>query len=103
MYKYGVHRRSHKVVYRRCTTRNAETKCNVTVKQEGDLFVAGKQLHLHGAETGAAVKAVVVRDIKTFIFYFFINSSQKVNFFFCMFTDTLQNSVNSSQVNKNMK
>ncbi|KAL8570124.1 hypothetical protein ACOMHN_033803 [Nucella lapillus] len=64
-FTYGIHRQSKDgATHWRCTRRRAACKCQVMVRQEGDIFTRGTQEHLHVAESGAAVKAKLVRNVK---------------------------------------
>ncbi|KAL8580816.1 hypothetical protein ACOMHN_017320 [Nucella lapillus] len=64
-FTYGIHRQSKDgATHWRCTRRRAACKCQVMVRQEGDIFTRGTQEHLHAAESGAAVKAKLVRNVK---------------------------------------
>ncbi|KAL8615629.1 hypothetical protein ACOMHN_026619 [Nucella lapillus] len=64
-FTYGIHRQSKDgATHWRCTRRRAACKCQVMVRQEGDIFTRGTQEHLHAAESEAAVKAKLVRNVK---------------------------------------
>ncbi|KAL8578552.1 hypothetical protein ACOMHN_028824 [Nucella lapillus] len=64
-FTYGIHRQSKDgATHWRCTRCRAACKCQVMVRQEGDIFTRGTQEHLHAAESGAAVKAKLVRNVK---------------------------------------
>ncbi|GFS03941.1 hypothetical protein ElyMa_002900700 [Elysia marginata] len=63
-YSYGIHRERSGVTHWRCTRRGKNFNCQAMVRQEGDKFMKGVQVHHHAADTGTAAKAKLVRNVK---------------------------------------
>ena len=63
-YAFGIHLEGSGVTHWRCTQRGKGFTCQAMVRQKGDVFSRGNHEHSHATNTGTAIKATIVGDVK---------------------------------------